>query len=52
MLYGCAAIQRNLNRLVNMDILEWIHQRTTKGIKGSEYLPYKERLRELAPFSL
>lgn len=52
MLGGCAAIQRNLNRPVKMDILECIHQRTMKVIKESEYLSYKKRLRELGLFSL
>lgn len=49
---GCAAIQRNLDRLENMEILEYVHQRALKMIKGSEYLLYEERLRELGLFSL
>ena len=49
-LNGCAAIQKNLHRLVN--IMECVPRRPTKTINGSEYLSYKERLRELGLFTL
>ncbi|KAJ7406963.1 hypothetical protein WISP_129717 [Willisornis vidua] len=34
-----------------MDLLQQVQQRVTKIIKGLEHLSYKERLRELGPFS-
>ncbi|OWK57992.1 Succinate--hydroxymethylglutarate CoA-transferase [Lonchura striata] len=36
----------------DMDLLEWVHWRAIKVIKGLEHLSYKERLRELGLFSL
>jgi len=35
-----------------MDLLEWFQGRTMKMIRGLEHFSYKERLRELASFSL
>lgn len=47
----CSAIQRNLDRLVNADILVCVCQRPVKMIKGLEYFIQGE-LRELGLFSL
>ena len=35
-----------------MELLERIHRKATKMIRGLENLPYKDRLRELGLFSL
>ncbi|KAJ7396394.1 hypothetical protein BTVI_145451 [Pitangus sulphuratus] len=36
----------------NMELLEWVQQKDTKVIEGLEHFSYKEKLRELGPFSL
>ncbi|KAK4830772.1 hypothetical protein QYF61_013261 [Mycteria americana] len=37
---------------LDMDLLEWVHKRTTEMISGLEHLSYEDRLRELGLFSL
>jgi len=36
----------------DMELLEWIQRRSTKMIRGMEYLCYEDRLRELGLWSL
>jgi len=49
---GCCIQLWSPQQRRDMDLLEWVHRRVTKMIRGLEHVSYEDRLRELGPFSL